>query len=233
MEILQGTISAVVYQNYDNGYAVLRVHCADGQTHTVVGTIPRPAMGERLLVTGRWTAHQSYGKQFEAEFLERLMPQTRLEIISYLSSRVIKGIGPKTAARIVEHFGENTLSVMEREPDRLAEVPGISAAKANAIGEEFRLQVGMRVLLEFFALHHLPTELAVRCYKLYGEKTMDLISDDPYLLMDEELDAPFGAVDQFAIELGIAGDDPRRIEAGLLFELHYNLSAGHTFRRKN
>ena len=229
MEILQGTISAVVYQNYDNGYAVLRVHCADGQTHTVVGTIPRPAVGERLLVTGRWTAHQSYGKQFEAEFLERLMPQTRLEIISYLSSRVIKGIGPKTAARIVEHFGENTLSVMEREPDRLAEVPGISAAKASAIGEEFRLQVGMRVLLEFFALHHLPAELAVRCYKLYGEKTMDLISDDPYLLMDEGLDAPFGAVDQFAIELGIAGDDPRRIEAGLLFELHYNLSAGHSF----
>ena len=229
MEILQGAISAVVYQNYDNGYAVLRMHCADGQTHTVVGTIPRPAVGERLLVTGRWSTHQSYGKQFEAEFLERLMPQTRMEILSYLSSRVIKGIGPRTAARIVEHFGENTLAVMEREPSRLAEVPGISVVKAKAIGEEFRLQVGMRALLEFFALHHLPAELAVRCYKLYGEQTMDLISDDPYLLMDEGLDAPFGAVDQFAIELGVAGDDPRRIEAGLLFELKYNLSAGHSF----
>jgi len=229
MEILQGAISAVVYQNYDNGYAVLRMHCADGQTHTVVGTIPRPAVGERLLVTGRWSTHQSYGKQFEAEFLERLMPQTRMEILIYLSSRVIKGIGPRTAARIVEHFGENTLAIMEREPSRLAEVPGISVAKAKAIGEEFRLQVGMRALLEFFALHHLPAELAVRCYKLYGEQTMDLISDDPYLLMDEGLDAPFGAVDQFAIELGVAGDDPRRIEAGLLFELKYNLSAGHSF----
>ena len=229
MEILQGAISAVVYQNYDNGYAVLRLRCADGQAHTVVGTIPRPAVGERLLVTGRWTSHQSYGKQFEAEFLERLMPQTRLEILSYLSSRVIKGIGPKTAARIVEHFGENTLAVMEREPGRLAEVPGISAAKAKAIGEDFRLQVGMRALLEFFALHHLPADLAVRCYKLYGEQTMDLVTDDPYLLMDEGLDAPFGAVDQFAIGLGIAGDDPRRIEAGLLFELKYNLSAGHSF----
>ena len=229
MEILQGAISAVVYQNYDNGYSVLRVRCADGQTHTVVGTIPRPAVGERLLVTGRWTAHQSYGKQFEAEFLERLMPQTRLEILSYLSSRVIKGVGPRTAARIVEHFGENTLAVMEREPGRLAEIPGISAAKARAIGEEYRLQVGIRSLLEFFALHHLPAELAVRCYKLYGEQAMDLISDDPYLLMEDGLDAPFGAVDQFAIELGVAGDDPRRIEAGLLFELHYNLSAGHSF----
>ena len=229
MEILQGAISAVVYQNYDNGYAVLRLSGVDGQTHTVVGTIPRPAVGERLLVTGRWSNHQSYGKQFEAEFLERLMPQTRMEILSYLSSRVIKGIGPITAARIVEHFGENTLLIMEREPGRLAEVPGISAAKAKAIGEEFRLQVGMRALLEFFALHHLPAELAVRCYKLYGEQTMDLLCDDPYLLMDEGLDAPFGAVDQFAIELGVAGDDPRRIEAGLLFELKYNLTAGHSF----
>ena len=229
MDILQGAISAVVYQNYDNGYAVLRMHCADGQTHTVVGTIPRPAVGERLLVTGRWSTHQSYGKQFEAEFLERLMPQTRMEILSYLSSRVIKGIGPRMAARIVEHFGENTLAVMEREPGRLAEVPGISDAKAKAIGEEFRLQVGMRALLEFFALHHLPAELAVRRYKLYGEQTMDLLYDDPYLLMDEGLDAPFGAVDQFAIEMGVAGDDPRRIEAGLLFELKYNLSAGHSF----
>ena len=229
MEILQGAISAVVYQNYDNGYAVLRLHCADGQTHTVVGTVPRPAVGERLLVTGRWTAHQSYGKQFEAEFLERLMPQTKNEIMAYLSSKVITGIGPVSAARIVQHFGENTLLIMEREPQRLAEVPGISLKRAIAIGEEYRLQVGMRALLEFFALHHLPAELAVRCYKLYGEQTLDLISDDPYLLMDEGLDAPFGAVDQFAIELGIAGDDPRRIEAGLLFELHYNLSAGHSF----
>ena len=229
MEILQGAISAVVYQNYDNGYSVLRLRCADGQVHTVVGTIPRPAVGERLLVTGRWSSHQSYGKQFEAEFLERLMPQTRAEIMSYLSSRVITGIGPVSAARIVEHFGENTLLIMEREPQRLAEVPGISLKRATAIGEEYRLQIGMRSLLEFFALHHLPAELAVRCYKLYGEQAMDLITDDPYLLMDEGLEAPFGAVDQFAIELGVAGDDPRRIEAGLLFELTYNLSAGHSF----
>lgn len=229
MEILQGAISAVVYQNYDNGYAVLRLRCQDGQTVTVVGTIPMPAVGERLMVTGRWSTHQSYGKQFEAEFLERLMPQTTMEILSYLSSRIIKGIGPRMAARIVELFGENTLAVMEREPGRLAEVSGISAAKAKAIGEEFRLQVGMRQLMEFFALHHLPAELAVRTYKLYGDSTIELLYNDPYMLMDEGLEAPFGAVDRFAIELGVAGDDPRRVEAGLLFELNYNLTAGHAF----
>ena len=229
MEILQGTVSGVVYQNYDNGYAVLRLNVGGNQTVTVVGTIPLPAVGERLMVTGKWSTHQSYGRQFEAEFLERLMPQTSMEIMSYLSSRVIKGIGPRMAARIVEHFGEETLLVMEREPLRLAEVSGISREKARAIGEEFRLQVGMRQLMEFFALHHLPAELAVRTYKLYGDATVELLYDDPYLLMDDGLEAPFGAVDRFAIELGVAGDDPRRIEAGILFELSYNLNAGHSF----
>ena len=229
LDILQGAVSAVVFQNYDNGYAVLRLRCQDGQNVTVVGTIPLPAVGERLMVTGRWSAHQSYGKQFEAEFLERLLPQTRVEIISYLSSRIIKGIGPKLAGRIVEHFGEQTLEIMEREPARLAEVCGISRDKALAIGEEFKLRVGLRQILEFFTLHQLPAELAVRTYKLYGEQTVELLYDDPYLLMDDGLDAPFGAVDRFAVELGVSADDPRRVEAGILFELRYNLSAGHSF----
>lgn len=229
MEILQGTVSAVVFQNYDNGYAVLRLRCENSETVTVVGTIPLPAVGERLMVTGKWSTHSSYGRQFEAEFLERLMPQTSADIMAYLSGRVIKGIGPKMAARIVSHFGEQTLLVMEREPERLSEVSGISDARAISIGEAFQLQVGMRHLMEFFALHQLPAELAMKTYKLYGDAAVDLLYDDPYLLMDEELDAPFGAVDRFAIELGISGDDPRRIDAGVLFELRYNLSAGHSF----
>ena len=229
LEILQGTIGAVVYQNYDNGYAVLRLQLDNRQTVTVVGTIPLPAVGERLMVTGKWTSHASYGRQFEAEFLERLMPQTATEILTYLSSRVIKGIGPRMAARIVERFGDQTLLVMEREPERLVEISGISDKKALQIGEEFRLQVGMRHLMEFFTLHHLPADLAVRTYKRYGEAAIDLLYDDPYLLMDEELEAPFGAVDRFAIDLGVAAEDPRRADAGVLFELRYNLSAGHSF----
>ena len=229
MEILQGTISAVVYQNAENGYAVLRLHIGGNQHVTVVGTVPLPVVGEQLMVTGKWVSHASYGRQFEAEFLERLMPQSAMEILSYLSSRVIKGIGPKMATRIVEHFGDETLHIMEREPLRLSEVSGITRERARAIGEEFRLQVGMRQLMEFFALHHLPADLAVRTYKLYGDSTIELLYDDPYLLMEEGLEAPFGAVDRFAIELGVAGDDPRRVEAGLLFELNYNLAAGHSF----
>ena len=229
MEILQGIISSVIFQNYDNGYAVLRLSCENGQTVTVVGTIPLPSAGERLMVTGKWSNHASYGRQFEAEFLERMMPQTSQDILQYLSSRAIKGIGPKTAARIVNRFGDQSLIIMEREPERLAEVSGISLAKAQAIGEVFRLQVGMRQLMEFFALHQLPAELAVKTYKIYGEQSMDLLYDDPYLLTDPELEAPFAAVDRFAIALGIAADDYRRVEAGVQFELQYNLQAGHVF----
>ena len=229
LDIIQGTIGAVVFANYENGYSVLRLKVQGDQAVTVVGTIPLPVVGERLMVTGKWSSHQTYGRQFEAEFLERLMPQSRTEILTYLSSRAVKGIGPVTAARLVEAFGEQTLEVMERSPEQLAQVPGISLQKAREIGEVYRLQVGMRQIMEFFTVHHLPAELAVRAYKLYGEQTVELLYDDPYLLMDDGLDAPFGAVDRFAIELGVSGDDPRRVEAGFLFELHYNLNMGHAF----
>ena len=191
---MQGAVSAVVYQNYDNGYAVLRLDCGSGQTVTVVGTIPLLAVGERLVVTGRWASHANYGRQFEAEFLERLMPQTGAEILAYLSSGAIKGIGVKMAARIVSQFGDDTLRILEREPEKLAQVPGISQAKAIAVGQLFRAQSGLRQIMEFFALHHLPAELAVRTYKIYGERTMELLYQDPYLLMDDGLDAPFAPV---------------------------------------
>jgi len=229
LEILQGSISAIVFQNPENGYAVLRLSCEDGQTVTVVGTIPMPVMGEKLMVTGKWGNHSSYGRQFEAEFLERLLPSTQNEILHYLSGRTIKGIGPKLAARIVQRFGSDTLLVIERSPERLAEVTGISEAKAIAIGEAFRLQFGVRQLLEFFALHHLPAELAVKVYKLYGQESIDIITQDPYILMDEGMEAPFEAVDRFAIDLGVYSDDPRRVGAGILYELRCNLTAGHVF----
>ena len=229
LEILQGAISAIVFQNPENGYAVLRLSCEDGQTITVVGTIPMPVMGEQLMVTGKWGNHSSYGRQFEAEFLERLLPSTQKDILQYLSSRTIKGVGPKLAARIVQRFGGDTLTVIEREPERLAEVNGISQAKAIAIGEAFRLQFGVRQLLEFFSLHHLPAELAIKVYKLYGQDAIDIITQDPYILMDEGMEAPFEAVDRFAIDLGVYSDDPRRVGAGILYELRCNLTAGHVF----
>lgn len=229
LEILYGSITAVVFQNYENGYAILRMEASDGQEITVVGTIPMPAVGEWLEVTGKWGSHAAYGRQFEAEFLNRMMPRSSKEILGYLSGGAIKGIGKELAKRIVHKFGDRTLEVMEQEPQRLAEIKGISERKAEEIGEEFRLKAGMRQLLEFFTANGFPAELAVKTYKLYGDGAMDFIYEDPYLLMDERIGAGFEKVDAFAVENGVQADDHRRVEAGILYELGFNLQEGHTF----
>ena len=229
LELLQGTVSAVVFQNAENGYAVLRLTQSGGETVTVVGTIPMPVVGERLMVTGKWGSHSSYGRQFEAEFLERLLPESKTEILGYLSARTVKGIGPKLAARIVDRFGDDTLKILERNPERLAEISGISLEKAKSIGQYFRQMTGMRSLIEFLTQHHLPGDLAVKLYKLYGDTAMETVYEDPYLLSGPGMDGDFGLVDRFAIEIGMEADDPRRIEAGIRFELRYNLNGGHTF----
>ena len=187
-QVLQGTVGAIVFSNEENGYTVLRLQCDDGQTVTVVGIIPQASVGETLSVTGRWSSHPSYGKQFEAEFLERLLPQTEGDILRYLSGRAVKGIGPVLATRIVHRFGADSLRVIESEPEKLATISGISRAKANAISENFRLQSGIRLLMEYFTAYSLPPELAIQMHRLYGETARDVLQNDPYLLTEEELD---------------------------------------------
>lgn len=228
-ELIRGSVAAVIYQNDENGYAVLKFKREDGQEITVVGTIPETCAGERLLVTGKWRHHASYGRQFEAEFLERLMPETAPEILAYFSSRALKGVGRRTGKRIVEAFGSKALDVIENEPERLTEISGISMRKAMEMSESFRKQVGVRRLIEFLSLHHLPPELAMRLYRCYGEVALDAVRDDPYLLTDPYYNADFSVVDAFALELGVDGADERRVEAGVLFELSHNLGNGHTF----
>ena len=227
--MIRGTVQSVIYQNPENGYAVLRLLTEAGEVITLVGTVPMTLAGERLIVTGRWGHHASYGRQFEAEFLERLMPETTDEIFSYLSSGAVKGIGEKTAAKILELFGAQALDVLENTPEELVKIAGISRRKALEIGESFRRQSGVRRLIEFLTLHHLPAELAVRLWRVYGELAADALRDDPYLLTDSYFGADFACVDAFALELDVEADDERRVEAGILFELRYNLGGGHTF----
>ncbi len=231
--MLYGTVEAIVFQNQENGYTVLKLHSQDGEHITVVGTIPMTVVGERLAITGRWTSHASYGRQFEAELLERLMPESRDEILAYLSSRAVKGIGARTAQRIVAAFGSHSLDVLENEPEKLAQVQGISLSKAKAMSESFKRQVGMRRLIEFLAAHHLPAELAMRLYRAYGELAVEALEDDPYMLTQPYFGADFGLVDAFALELGTEGDNERRVEAGILFELTFNQTNGHTFIPRN
>ena len=228
-EMIRGTVQSIVFQNAENGYTVLRLRTEGGDQITVTGTIPMTLVGERLVIAGKWGRHPSHGPQFEAEFLERLMPETTQEIFSYLSSRAVKGIGAKTAAKIVERFGAQSLDVLENEPSRLAEIPGITRSKAAEMSASFRRQSGVRRLIEFLTIHRLPPELAVRLYRIYGPDAQDALRDDPYLLVDPYYGADFAAVDAFALELELPADDERRVEAGVLFELSFNLNHGHTF----
>lgn len=196
---------------------------------TVVGTIPAPAAGERLIVTGKWTAHATYGRQLEAEFLERLLPDSTAEICAYLSSRAVRGVGPKTAEKIVAAFGTDSLKILETAPERLTEIDGISRKKALEIGASFRQQVAVRRLIEFLAGYRIPAQVAVRLYRVYGAQSLERVQEDPYLLAQPQFGAGFGAADQLALELGFDGDDARRVEAGVIFELRHNLTNGHTF----
>ena len=213
-EIIRGAVAAILYQNEANGYTVIRFTTETRQTITVVGTIPMCSLGERLVITGHWETHAAHGQQFRAEFLERLMPDGAMEIQKYLASRAIRGIGPKTAARIVERFGDQTFAVMGESPERLAEVPGISFKKAMEISENFQKQFGMRKLLEYLMAHGLPADLAMPLYKSYGELAREAIQDDPYLLTEEFFGAEFSAVDAFAVSLGVEAEDLRRMEQG-------------------
>ncbi len=232
--LIEGTVESVIYQNQENGYTVLRLDGGEGQTLTVVGCMPGVAPGEGIAVEGTWTRHASYGEQFKAEAVERRTPAGTKAIFDYLSSGAVKGIGAATARRMVEEFGEETLTVLEEHPERLTQIKGITRKKALAMGENFRLQMGMRRLLEFLGEHEVPLQLAMPLYRKYGDRALEIIRGNPYLLVDGELGVEFSTADKLALSMGMEGDDPQRIEAGLLFELAHNLDNGHAFlpRRK-
>ena len=226
---IDGSVMSVIFQNEENGYTVLRLTTGDGEVVTVVGTIPCAAPGESMIVEGRWMTHPTHGEQFQAQQVERYLPTTEPEILNYLSSGVMKGIGPATAARLVERFGESTLSVLEEEPDRLAEIKGITPRRAKEITDCFRAQTGMRRLLDFLSQNELPLILALQLSRRYGLEALERVRENPYLLVDEVYGIDFGIMDEIALSMGMAGDSGRRMEAAVLFELSYNQNNGHVF----
>ena len=230
---LEGTVSAVIFRNEENGYTVLRLSMEQTEV-TVVGCIPFLAPGEGLTVTGSWMTHASYGQQFKAEAVTRRMPVGERAVLDYLSSGAVKGIGPATAKNLVAEFGEEVLTVLEENPERLSKVKGITRKRALEIGEAFRRQLGMRLLLEFLAARELSPQLAMPLYRRYGNRALEVLRANPYLLVEVEFGVDFSVADGLALSLGLEGEAPQRIEAGILFELVHNLDNGHTFlpRRK-
>ena len=224
-----GTILSVIYQNEENGYAVVRVVTDDGELTTVVGCIPCAAPGEGLLLTGSYVNHPQHGEQFAADEVERRMPADETEILNYLASGVVRGVGPATARRIVDRFGAQTLDVLEQTPERLTCLRGVTDRKAQQIGESFRQQMGLRRLMAFLAQYELPPSLALSLRRLYGDAALDAVRANPYLLAADACGVPFSAADEIAMSLGVSADSDERLQAAVLFELSHNEGNGHVF----
>ena len=226
---VEGAVQNIVFQNEENGYTVLSLLTEEGELITVVGCIPFAAAGEKLTVTGLWVNHPSYGTQLTCEAVERRMPETEDEILTYLGSGVIKGIGPSTAAKLVTKFGQDTLYIIEDEPEKLQTIKGITAKRAMEISAAYRSLTGLKRVMDFLARYELPVYLAMPLQKAYGDGAVQRLKDNPYVLTGEAYGVEFSAADEIALSMGFDGEDPCRTEAAILYELTYNLDNGHVF----
>lgn len=226
LEELSGQVETVVFHREESGFTVLEVAVED-QLVTVVGELATPAPGEEISAMGRYTVHPAYGMQFRAQAITRTLPATQSAILKYLSGGAIRGIGPALARRIVRCFGDRTLEVIEKDPGALAQIPGISAHKAQAIGEEFARLFGIRTTLLFFTNYGIPPAQAVRIWRLWGKSATELVAQNPYLLCHDHLKLPWEEVEAVAQQMGVEMDDPRRLTAGICHILGHNTRNGH------
>ena len=224
-----GTVHSIIFQNAENGYTVLRLLTEEGEVVTVVGCIPCVAPGEHLTVSGVWETHSQHGEQLRAVELERSLPEDEDEIYNYLCSGICKGVGPATARRIVDRFGVETLDILEREPERLNLLKGITPKKAQEIAASFRQHMGLRRLMEFLARYQLPPALAVQLRQQYGDAALEMVRENPYLLSRDQCGVEFSVTDEIAMSMGIAADSDERLQAAVLFELNHNENNGHVF----
>ncbi len=229
LEKLEGQVASVIFLDEDDGYTVLRLDVDDGSQAIVVGCIPMAAPGESMTIWGSWTRHATHGEQFKAVHTERTMPTGAAAIFDYLSSRVIKGIGPATAALIVGKFGDDALNVLRDHPEKLATLRGVSLKKAEEMSAAFRHQTGMRTLMEFLGGAGLPPVLALRLYRCYGDEAMEKVEENPYILSSVQVGASFAEADALALANGVDADAPERVAAALLYELRHNADNGHCF----
>jgi exodeoxyribonuclease V alpha subunit len=227
LQKLEGSVEQIVFYNDDNGYAVCDLATEDDVV-TVCGIMPMLSEGDRLCVYGKWVHSPKYGRQFSAEQYERLMPADTASMLRYLSSRAIKGIGPKTAVKIVEEFGEDTFDVIENHPEWLANVKGISIKSALAASESFKEQAGIRSAMMFFR-DYFGAATTVKIYKKWGSASVDIAKKNPYRLCNEIDGIGFERADLLASSLGLKSGSFDRIMSGLSYVLSRNsIHNGHT-----
>jgi len=236
VDSLEGIVERITYYNEETGYSVLRLKpnqrgfAATGDDLlTVVGNLPEVNAGESLRLEGVWIAHAQYGRQFKAEKCEQILPASVEGIKRYLGSGLIKGIGPKTSARIVKKFGAETLKVIDESPRQLRDVLGIGPKKATLIEKAWQEQKEIKNVMIFLQGHGISTGLAVKIYKQYGDDSQQIVKKDPYRLARDIYGIGFKTADKIARQLGLPPDAPTRLEAGVAFALSELSDEGHVY----
>lgn len=228
MEELQGYVDHIVFRNADNGYTVLNL-ISDEDEITCVGIFPVVTEGEILLLHGEYTSHPTYGEQFQMKSYETKPPEDVLSMERYLASGAIKGIGVALAARIVRRFKNDTFRIMEEEPERLAEVKGISERMAMEISNQMVEKKDLRDAMIFLEKYGISTNLAVKIYQAYGQKIYSVIRENPYRMAEEVSGIGFKIADEIASRVGIRTDSDFRIRSGILYCLTGAATLGHTY----
>ncbi|GGO10946.1 ATP-dependent RecD-like DNA helicase [Microbispora rosea subsp. aerata] len=228
---LDAVLERITYANEETGYTIARVATerSGNELLTVVGPLLGAQVGESLRLTGRWSSHPKYGRQFEVWSYTTVLPATIQGIQRYLGSGLIKGIGPKMAERIVDHFGTDTLRVIEEEPERLVEVPGLGPKRTKMIAVAWEEQKIIKEVMIFLQGVGVSTSIAVRIFKQYGEDSIDVVRKEPYRLADDVWGIGFKTADTIAQAVGIPHDSPERVKAGLRYTLSQAADDGHCY----
>ncbi len=232
-EPLEGVIESVVYHSKDTGYSVLRISVPGMvQMLNAVGPFTAPVVGESVRLHGEWTKHPKFGMQFRFNRYETLRPATVQGIEKYLGSGLIRGIGPVMAKRLVRHFGERTLDVLDAQPDRVREVDGIGPKRAGMLAEAWREQKAIQNVMLFLQSHGVSANFAVKIYRAYGDAAIRVLEENPYRLARDVWGIGFRTADRIARSLGIEQNAPARLEAGLEHVLYQAMDDGHVFLPK-
>ncbi len=224
---IEGTVENILFKNEANGYVVLDLD-AGGELITVVGELGDIEEGEGLILEGNYVTHRKFGTQFRAEYCERKLPDTVVNIEKYLASGAIKGIGPGLAKKIVNVFGAQTLDIMEHDPMRLSEIKGISVSRCEEIADEARKLFALRCILSFLSQYDIKSQFAMRTYRKFGGDSMMLIQQNPYILCGDSIDLDFCKADSIAYDMHIDQNDYKRVIAGMQYILRANTSLGHS-----
>ena len=227
LEKLSGEVDAIIFRSEETGFCVFMLKTEDDLVN-VVGELGNIEEGEEVVCTGKFVDHPKFGEQFRCEYWERSLPTTAAAIRKYLASGAIKGIGPAKAKAIVKKFGDKTIEIIEKSPERLAEVDGINPKKAEDIAEQFKKLYAVRMLSIFFAEYDIPMSMAVKAFKRWGDNSEMLIRSNPYILCISGVGISFGKADAIASKLGIPQDSDMRISAGITDVLKTFNNEGHT-----